>query len=127
MIDNEFYFFDKGSFGELRGYRKVKIPTDVQQSMLDDNTRTRLHSFSPPPGLSPGEYGAMFTDAFLKARSASNEQPLPTQLFVIDVQVGNSESLNEIHIIENHELFSHWENDQVVQQFKVFSNKYLSE
>lgn len=56
MIDEGFYFFDNGSIGELRGFRRVKVSQDEQQRLLDNNSREKMYAFTPPSGLSPAEY-----------------------------------------------------------------------
>lgn len=127
MIDDSFYFFEKGSFGELRGYRKLQISQQEQQSLLDNNTRERLSAFNPPLGLSPSDYSGMFLTEFLKARQQTREQDVPAIPFVITVQIGNSESLNEVSIIEKDNMFLYWENPMLVDQFKEYSKIYLSE
>lgn len=127
MIDEGFYFFERASFGELRGYRKLLLSQQEQQSLLDNNTRERLGVFNPPSGLSSSDYSGMFLSEFLKARQQTREQDVPTIPFVVTVQIGNSESLNEVSIIEKDNMFLYWENPMLVDQFKEYSKIYLSE
>jgi hypothetical protein len=127
MIDEAFFFLDNGAFGEIRGFRKIQIPENEKQQLLDNNTRVHLSTFDPPSGLSPAEYSAMFQNEFLKARQKTRDQTPDIISFSVSVQVGNSESLREINIIENHKLFSHWEDENFVNNFKNLSKKYLGE
>lgn len=126
MIETGFYFLDNGSIGEIHGFRKIKISEQEKQHLLDSNTRERMSGFNPPSGLSPSEYSNMFVSEFLKARNETNKDQ-PVVPFSVSVQVGNSESLSELHIIENNELFSHWQDSDLVLRFKEISKKYLSE
>lgn len=126
-FDEGFFFLDKGSIGEIRGFRKIPIDPHTQQSLLDSNTRERLNMFDPPPGLSSADYSTLFAQSFMKARSDIQEQELNVVQFSVTIQVGNAESLQEISIIENNSLFSRWENPDFMKQFKELSNIYLSE
>lgn len=126
MFDDGFYFFDKGSIGELQGYKKIQPSPQEEQRLLDHNTREKIGLFNPPPGLSPSEYSGMFMDAFMKARNETQNGESPTIPFVVTVQVGNSESLREIETIEKHYLFSHWEQPRLAEDFKFASRKFLN-
>lgn len=125
MLNEGFLLLEKGAIGELRGFRRIDIPHDVKQRIKDSNTRERINTFSPPQGLTPSEYSALFTSAFLKARADSDAQETPLKLFTTVVQIGNSESLDEIHKIENDSRFSHWENSDFVENFKKVSKTYI--
>lgn len=129
MIEEGFFFFDNGAFGELVGFKKIKLSPEEEQKLLDINTREITYgAFDPPKGLSPEEYSGIFMETFLKARNkCKDEQESMTEQFTLNVQVGNSESLAEIHIIEKHPLFSHWQQPELVEKFKHFSIKYISQ
>ena len=124
MIDESFYYFDNGSFGELRCIRKRYISNELHQKLLDDNSREYINSCNPPPGLTTSDYINLFTQQFLKGRQSVNEYV--EEIFVAQVQTGNSESVKCIHIIENDESFIRWENPYLVEQFIKFSNMYIS-
>lgn len=127
MIDEGFFFLDNGSIGEIIGFNKLQFSSYEEEHILNNNTRERLNTFNPPAGLSISEYSGMFLDAFLTARKETREQDKPTTPFIVTVQIGNSESVKELDIIENNKMFSHWENPQFVSQFRECSKKYLSE
>lgn len=126
MIDEGFYFFDNGSFGEFRGFRKYELPDSDKQQLMDENSRNALSNFSPPPGLSPSEYTSMFQAKFLESRNKVNDEVIQIP-FTVQVQVGNAESLAEIERLEQHQLFIEWEQPHVVEMYKKFTSTYINE
>jgi hypothetical protein len=125
MIDEGFYFFDNGSFGEIRGFKLYELPDSDKQILKDENSRTALSSFEPPKGLSPSEYTSLFQAEFQKSRRQIDEEQIKIP-FIVQVQVGNSESLAELEMYEQNPKFLGWEQPDIVQMFKTYSNNYLN-
>jgi hypothetical protein len=109
--------------------KKVEIPDDEKQKLLDSQTRELGNTFDPPPGLSSNEYSNLFLNHFLKARSQSREiieKSGETRVRIReDFQIGNQECLDELLRIETLPNFEAWENPHLVDFFRQTSEENL--
>lgn len=128
------YQLEKGSIWEFHYYVKevLELDPNVEQTLIDRQTREITQdTFSPPPGLTPGEYSQLFMQHFMKTRQKSreivdeNKQKL-TRYRVL-LQMGNLECLEDIMKTESASDFHSWENPSLLEYFKQVSKEYLYE
>jgi hypothetical protein len=126
------YELDRGSIWEVYYLSKIESSLDpnVEQTLVDKQTRELSTTFDPPKGLSPHEYSQLFMTHYTKSRQTSKEiVKKGTERLIrykILVQVANEECLREIDQIEKLENFKEWENISLVDYFKQISKEYLN-
>lgn len=122
------YGENNGDVWEIFYYtrKKVTISDEEEQKLLDSQTRELNSTFSPPSGLSAGDYSSMFLEHFMKARrDAKNIVQSSTEMRIRNrelFQLGNRECVDSLQKIESSHDFDSWENPSIVDYFRQLSS-----
>lgn len=107
--------------------QKISVPEQERQKFLDEQTREFSSGFNPPSGLNPLEYQNLFLEHFKNSRNKSKEiLDKKTEQLTLNrevFQLKNDECMNRIISIESQENFHSWENQGLVDYFKLLSDE----